>query len=125
MGQKTVKRPRSKVENPNQGLRIFVLFLIPIILLVAVSALCLQTGGGLSFKTPAPVENLTVERLILSGPPESVYHIQLIVRNNSPQPVTIAQVVVNDGVRPFTMERRFPWPSRLHRATRAICSFGP
>ena len=110
MGKKTVKRPRSKVENPNQGLRIFVLFLIPIILLVAVIALFLQTGGGLSFKTPAPVENLTVERLILSGPPESVYHIQLIVRNNSPQPVTIAQVVVNDGVRPFTMEPSFTIP---------------
>jgi zinc transporter ZupT len=38
------------------------------------------------------------------GPPEDEYAIEVIVRNSGPEPVTIAQVVVNEGVRPFHME---------------------
>lgn len=94
----------TKEKNPNQNLKTLGLFLIPIVLLAGVIALFLSTGGGLNFEAPAPVEDLTVERVILSGPPEADYHIEVVVRNSGPQPVTIAQVVVNEGVRPFHME---------------------
>ncbi len=45
--------------------RTFVLLLIPIILLAGVIALFLYTGGGLRLDSPAPVENLNVEKYIL------------------------------------------------------------
>ena len=80
------------------------LFLIPIILLAGVIALFLRTGGGLEFQSPVPVEELTVERIILTQPPRGDFLIELVVRNTSPQAVTIAQVVVNEGVRPFHMQ---------------------
>ncbi|HLD92917.1 MAG TPA: ZIP family metal transporter [Anaerolineales bacterium] len=119
MAKSKAQRPTSDVQKPNQGLRTFGLFLIPVILLAAVIALFLQTGGGLSFESPVPIEDLTVERVIFSGPPENVYHIEVIVRNNSPEPVTIAQVIVNEGVRPFTMEPSFTIP-RLGTASVGI-----
>ncbi|MEX2162591.1 MAG: ZIP family metal transporter [Anaerolineales bacterium] len=104
MANKNFQRPRSQVQKPNQGWLTLGLFLLPIILLAGVIFLFLQTGGGLDFEAPAPVEDITVERIILTGPPESVYHIEVVVRNSGPQAVTIAQVVVNEGVRLFTME---------------------
>jgi ZIP family zinc transporter len=86
-----------------QHLQTLGLFLIPIILLAGVISLFLQTGGGLIFESPAPVEALTFERIILTEPPQGEFLIELVVRNTSPEPVTIAQVIVNDGVRPFHM----------------------
>jgi ZIP family zinc transporter len=100
----TSKVKAAKSKGKSLGWQTLGLFLIPIILLAGVIALFLQTGGGLSFESPAPVENLTVERIILTGPPDNVYHIEVVVRNSGPEPVTIAQVVVNDGVRLFHME---------------------
>src|SRR3990170_5219607 len=115
----TPKKVETTKSTASQNLRTLALFLIPVILLAAVIALFLQTGGGLSFESPVPIEDLTVERVILSGPPENVYHIEVIVRNNSPEPVTIAQVIVNEGVRPFTMEPSFTIP-RLGTASVGI-----
>ena len=76
-----------------------VLLALPLLLLAGVIALFLSTGGGLDFESPAPVEALTVERSILT-----TNHIELVVRNSSPEPIRIAQVIINDGVRPFSME---------------------
>lgn len=89
--------------SPN-GLTTLALFLVPVALLVGVILLFLSTGGGLNFEAPVPIENLTVERVILSGPPEEDWGIEVIVRNNSPEPVTIAQVSVNEGIRQFHIE---------------------
>ena len=97
----TTKR---KAQTSNQNLQTLGLFLIPIILLAGVIALFLQTGGGLNFESPAPVEALTVERIILTKPPRGDFLIELVVRNSSPAPLTIAQVVVNEGVRSFHMD---------------------
>lgn len=101
MAKKTQSTRRSQT---NQSLRTFGLFLIPIILLAAVIALFLRTGGGVDFEVPAPIEDITVERVILTGPPEDGYHMEIILRNSGPDDVTIAQVGVNEGIRPFTME---------------------
>lgn len=88
-----------------------ILLLLPLILLAGVIVLFLNTGGGLQLETPAPVESLTVERTILTP-----NNIDLVVRNGSPQEITIAQVVVNEGVRPFTISPNAAIP-RLGEAT--------
>jgi zinc transporter ZupT len=88
-----------------------VLLVVPLILLGAVIALFLSTGGGLQLAAPAPVEALTVERTILK--PGS---IQLVVRNSGPEALTIAQVNVNEGIWPFTVSPS-PTIPRLGEAT--------
>jgi zinc transporter, ZIP family len=91
-------------------LRTFVLLLIPIILLAGVIALFLYTGGGLRLDSPAPVENLDVEKYILKR-----NNIDLYIRNTGPEELTIASVIINEAVMPFTVT---PNPSipRLGRA---------
>ncbi len=76
--------------------RTLVLFLIPIILLAGVIALFLSTGGGLKLESPAPVEDLSIERYTLE-PNEITLH----VRNTGPDQITIASVIINDAIMPF------------------------
>ncbi len=73
------------------------LLILPLIALAGVIVLFLATGGGLSLRSPVPVEHLSVERTILT--PGS---IQIVVRNGSPQDVTIAQASVNAAIWPLT-----------------------
>ena len=75
-----------------------ILLLIPIILLAGVIALFLYTGGGLRFESPAPVENLDVEKYVLE-PNE----IHLHVRNTGPEELTVASVIINEAVMPFSV----------------------
>lgn len=89
----------------------FLLLLLPIILLAGVIFLFLQTGGGLDLEAPVPIENLTVERYVLD-----VDHIQLQVQNTGPEELTIASVIINDAVMPFTVSPSATIP-RLGRAT--------
>lgn len=88
-----------------------ILLVLPLILLGGVIALFLNTGGGLQLEAPAPIEALTVERTILK--PNS---IDIIVRNGSPEEITIAQTTINEAVWPFTIS---PGPTipRLGEAT--------
>lgn len=79
-------------------IRTLGLLLIPIILLAGVIALFLSTGGGLSFESAAPIENLSIERYDLK-PSEVTLHI----RNTGPAPLKIATVIINDAVMPFTV----------------------
>ena len=60
--------------------RTFILLLIPIILLAGVIALFLFTGGGLRLDSPAPVENINVEKYILKR-----NNIDLYIRNTGPE----------------------------------------
>jgi zinc transporter ZupT len=75
-----------------------LLFLIQVILLAGVIYLFLSTGGGLELESPVPIEELTIEKYHLERD-----HIELHVRNTGPQELTIAQVIVNDSVMPFTV----------------------
>jgi ZIP family zinc transporter len=77
-------------------LKTFVLFLLPIVLLAGVIALFLSTNGGLNFESPAPVEDLKIERYELERG-----NIYLHVRNAGPEQLTIAQVIINEAVWPF------------------------
>ncbi len=88
-----------------------LLLILPLILLAGVIVLFLNTGGGLQLEAPAPVEALTVERTVL-GPGS----IDIIVRNAGPEPLTIAQVIINDAVWPMTVSPA-PTIPRLGEAT--------
>jgi zinc transporter ZupT len=78
--------------------RTLLLFVAPIILLLGVIALFLYTNGaGLNVEPAAPIETLQFEQTILKPGV-----IELHVRNTSPQPITLAQVIINDAVWQFT-----------------------
>jgi len=91
--------------------RTLILLLLPIILLAGVIFLFLNTGGGLDFRSAAPVEDLTIERYELSP-----NHIDIYVRNSGPETLTISSIIINDAVWPFevTPDKTIP---RLGRAT--------
>lgn len=91
--------------------RTFVLLLIPVILLAGVIALFLTTGGGLDIESPAPVENLDIERYDLD---HNV--IKLYVRNTGPEELTIASVIINDAVMPYKVSPSTTIP-RLGKGT--------
>ncbi|HCK64869.1 MAG TPA: hypothetical protein DHW49_01260, partial [Anaerolineae bacterium] len=76
----------------------FILLLIPIILLAGVIFLFLQTGGGLDLEAPVPIEDLTIERYELD-----VDNIKLYVQNTGPEELTVASLIVNEAVMPFTV----------------------
>ncbi|MFZ5856262.1 MAG: ZIP family metal transporter [Chloroflexota bacterium] len=95
---------------PRLSIRTIGLLLVPIILLAGVIALFLATGGGLALKSAAPVEGLNIERYHLERG-----RIEINVRNTSPEEMTIAQVVVNAAVMPFTVEPSVTIP-RLGKA---------
>jgi zinc transporter, ZIP family len=88
----------------------FLLLLVPIVLLAGVIGLFLSTGGGLDLEAPVPVENLTVERYHLE---RNV--IELHVQNTGPEELTIASVIINEAVMPFTVSPSATIP-RLGRA---------
>jgi len=92
------------------SLQTLVLLLIPIILLIGVIVLFLSTGGGLDLEAPVPVENLTIERYHLER-----NMIELHVQNTGPEELTIASVIINEAVMPFTVTPSQTIP-RLGRA---------
>ncbi len=75
-----------------------ILLILPLVILVGVIWLFLTTGGGLQLISPVPVEALSIEHTALTPG-----HIELTVRNSGPEALQIAQVVINDGVWPFTV----------------------
>jgi hypothetical protein len=84
--------------SPRFSLQTLALLLIPVILLIGVIILFVRTGGGLELESAAPIENLSVERYSLT---DGI--IELELRNTGPQALTIASIIVNDGVMPFTI----------------------
>ena len=87
--------------------RTFILLLVPILLLAGVILLFLNTGGGLNLDSPAPIENLTIERYHLEHG-----HIELYVQNTGPGALTIASVIINDAVMSCLDTRTHrPFPS--------------
>jgi zinc transporter ZupT len=91
-----------------------ILLLLPIILLAGVILLFLNTGGGLDLDSPAPIENLNVERYTLEH-----NQIELHVQNTGPAALTIASVIINDAVMPFEVTPDATIP-RLGRATISV-----
>ncbi len=102
--------PTSQPTTSRFTFRTFILLLIPIILLAGVIALFLSTGGGLSLEAPVPVEALDVERYVLTR-----NNIELHVRNTGPEELTVASIIINEAVMPFTVTPDVAIP-RLGRA---------
>ncbi len=81
------------------SVRTAALLVVPLILLGLVIALFATTGAGLDLAPPAPVEDLTVQRIVVTGDT-----IELHVHNSGPEPLTVAQIIINDAFWPFSVE---------------------
>ena len=80
------------------GLNTLALLLIPLLLLAGVIALFVSTSGaGLNVAPAAPIEAVQFGRTVLRPG-----QIELHLRNTSPDPVTLAQVNINDAIWPYT-----------------------
>jgi ZIP family zinc transporter len=81
------------------GLRTIAVLLAPLVLLALVIVLFVRTdGAGLNVTPAAPIETVQFGRTILR-PGE----IELHLRNTSPEPITIAQVNINDAIWPYAV----------------------
>lgn len=74
--------------------------LLPLVLLAGVLALIVATDAGIGERTAPPIEELNVQRVTLPEPGV----IQLDVVNDGPDPITIAQVLVDDAYWNFEMD---------------------
>jgi zinc transporter, ZIP family len=109
---------RAATETALGRLPTWVLGLVPLALIAAAVLIFEALGGpGLGERTGPPVEELAVERTVLH-PGE----IELAVRNDGPDPVQIAQVIVSDSYVAFdssdadlgrlestTLDIPYPW----------------
>lgn len=81
-------------EIERSGLPLWAKGLLPLLLLAALLIGFLKLGPvGVFTKAFPPVEELTVERITLPAP----YRMEVRVVNGGPEPVTIAQVMVDDA----------------------------
>jgi zinc transporter ZupT len=91
---------RADVSAPGRTGRVpaWVLGAVPLALIaIALGAFALLDGPGLGDRKGPPVEELAVERTVLEPG-----RIDLTVRNDGPDDVTLAQVIVNDGFADFS-----------------------
>ncbi|MFL5807019.1 MAG: ZIP family metal transporter [Roseiflexaceae bacterium] len=86
--------------------------LIPLLLLGVLLAALVVTGAGLGARTAPPIEELTVDRITLPAPGQIVVE----VTNGGADPVTIAQVQVDDAYWAFDVSPD-PTIARLGHAT--------
>lgn len=89
-----------------------LLALVPLLLLAGVLAWIVRTDGGLGDRAVPPIETLSVQRVLLPAPGQ----IEVTVVNDGPDPITIAQVAVDDAFWQFTIEPEGPL-ARLQSAT--------
>lgn len=110
MATETIPRERPASRLP--GGRTALMVAAPLLLLAAVIALFIATGGaGLDITPAAPVESLQFSRTVLK--PD---RIEIHIRNTSPKAITISQVNVNDAIWPFALSTGREIP-RLGSAT--------
>jgi ZIP family zinc transporter len=82
-----------RVEAGREGVPAWLLGVIPLLLIAAaIGAFAALGGPGLGERTGAPIEELAVERTVLTPGV-----IELTVRNDGPDAVSIAQTMVNDA----------------------------
>jgi ZIP family zinc transporter len=91
----------------------WILGLFPVALLAGISFLFLTNDPTARFRAAfPPVEELTIERV--SFPESGIMRVHVV--NGGPEPVTIAQVMVDDAYWQFEIDRD-PTVPRLNRAT--------
>lgn len=79
-----------------QRLPVWAAWLIPLLVVAILVALFLAIGPLGNLREVPPAEALAVERTVLNED-----EVVLQVRNDGPDPVTIAQILVDDAYRPF------------------------
>lgn len=113
---------------------VWVLVLVPLLLLGVLIAYIVLTGGGLTDLAGPPVEQISIQRILLPEPGV----IQVEVINDGPQEVTIPQVLVDDAYWAFTAEPSntiprlgtatftipYPWVAEETHVVRLITSLG-
>jgi ZIP family zinc transporter len=102
-------------DRPGITLRVALYALVPLLLLAGVLAFIFATDAGLGDRTAPPIETLNVQRVRLPEPGL----IEVSVVNDGPDPITIAQVFIDDAYWQFTQNP----PGKLDRlesATLAI-----
>jgi zinc transporter ZupT len=92
---------KSDAAQPRVTTRVWLLALVPLALLAALIALIIRTGPAenLRGENVPPVERLAIERAVLTTD-----GIVLHVLNDGPDPVTIAQVTVDDAYWAFEVD---------------------
>jgi zinc transporter ZupT len=88
---------------------------VPLILLGVIATLIVTTEGGLSELSGPPIEQVSIQRIILPEPGRIVVEVV----NDGPQDVTIPQVLVDEAYWQFTAEPSTTIP-RFGRATFTI-----
>jgi ZIP family zinc transporter len=78
--------------------------LIPLLLLAGVLLWIVRTDAGLGSRIAPPIETLSVQRVTLPAPGQ----IELEVVNGGPDPITIAQVIVDDAYWQFAIDPSGP-----------------
>jgi zinc transporter, ZIP family len=96
----------------NWNARTVLLALIPLLLLGGLLAVLVVTGAGLGNRAAPPIEELTIDRITL--PARDVMVVE--VTNGGVDPVTVAQVLVDDAYWSFAVTPSAAIP-RLGRAT--------
>ena len=90
------------LERKRDGVPAWLLGVVPLLLIaVAIGTFAALGGPGLGERTGVPVEELAVERTVLTPGV-----IELTVRNDGPDPVSIAQAMVNDAFVQFSGAER-------------------
>ncbi len=107
--------PSERAATPRWGGKALLWALIPLLLLGGLLAVLVITGAGLGARSAPPVEELTVDRITLPAPGEIVVD----VTNGGADPVTIAQVQVDDAYWEFAVAPA-PTIPRLGSATITI-----
>jgi len=118
MAQTTISPPArdtAKSRSGMAGIPTPVLALVPLLLLAGVVALIVRTDAGLGERELPPIETLNVQRVTLPEP----NMIEIAVVNDGPDPITIAQVLVDDAYWQFDLEPAGEL-DRLESATIAI-----
>lgn len=110
MSEQTMERTESQLN----GLT-WVLALVPLILIGIIGALIVTTEGGLADLSGPPVEQVSIQRVVLPEPNQIV----LEVVNDGPMEVTIPQVIVDEAYWHFTAEPSTTIP-RFGQATFTI-----
>jgi len=111
MSEQTTIQP--EVATPRRrGASSLLWALIPLLLLGVLLAILVITGAGLGARTAPPIEELTVDRITLPAPGQ----IAVEVTNGGADPVTVAQVQVDDAYWAFTISPDATIP-RLGRGT--------
>jgi zinc transporter, ZIP family len=99
----------------NWSARTVLLALLPLLLLGGLLAMLVVTGAGLGARAAPPIEELTIDRITL--PARDMMVVE--VTNGGVDPVTVAQVLVDDAYWSFSVAPNTEIP-RLGRATITI-----